>query len=233
MNPEQLKQMDAAKMSNARRIIDELPKIEEQALRQLELSDKLSKKNQQIELELAAKTEKVEQLEVAMVEANHELKFSQEAAELARKQSKEWEETLRRQTEIDNPKRPWNLKRLVWAGLSSCAGVATAFFLRKRVPMLNAASGGCAFGNVIGKIPGCKDHALIGSATGALTTHWAHQQENLVGMSVETILAGAGYAELTFNVGEALVDRSVEAFQALKEGYQETKEKLKGEGGTQ
>jgi len=219
-------QITVAMANTLAKAAKEFPQLEESVTRTIIKGDELNKRTEeqirmieQHEGVIAQKKTVLEEVAEDLKTTQEDYKFKEEELALLMKQNRQMNEALKRELEIENPPKPWNWKRVGLAILSGAAGVATAFILRKRAPVINMAAGACGVANLAKKTSFLKNHSIIAGAGGGLATRWAHDNDNSIGMTTECILAGGAYGELYFDILEKGVEVSGEVAKAFKEGY--------------
>lgn len=235
-----IEQIPAAEKARTVKLIEDTPHFEESLMRGINTLDQAKKASdeqirrlEQQEVALAQKkvvleemAEDIQRTKEVLENTQQEYKFKEEELDLLVKQNRQTNDALKRELAIANPPKPWNWKRVGLAVVSGLAGVATAFVLRKKAPILNMAAGACGVANMAKKTGVFGKHSVIFGAGGGLATRWAHDNDNAVGLTTECILAGGAWGELYFTALDKGAEMSGEAVKAFKEGYEKATNKV-------
>lgn len=183
---------------------------------------------------------RLEELEDIVLEGAETIKNMDLAVTEIGQENEAMRRRLREVLDVEEPKRPWNWKRIAWATVSGSGGLALAWFLRTRQPILNHAASASLGMMAFERIRPLKGFKALGGAITGLSSRWAHDNFE----ALEIGMAGAGYAYATFQIGEASADgfqdgwkKGVERIKALKarlrrstEVAEETETQPEGEG---
>lgn len=160
--------------------------------------------------------ERLEELETLVLQGAETIQNVDLAVKEIERENKAMHTRLREILEEEQPKRPWNWKRITWAVLSSASGLALAFWLRKKQPILNHAASASLGMMAFDRIKPLKGFKPLGGAVTGLGSRWAH--DNFEPLSIG--MAGATYAYAGFKLGE-------ESAAAFKDGFSDRIKALK------
>lgn len=173
---------------------------------------------------------RLEELETVVLQSEETIDNMALAVKEIGQENEVMRKRLREILEVEEPKRPWNWKRILWATVSSGGGLALAFFLRKRQPIINHAASASLGMMAFERIKPLRGVKHLGGAITGLGSRWAHDNFE----ALEVGMAGAAYSYATFQLGEMSVEGfkvgrkfGAEAFERLKARVQ----KARGEAG--